>query len=297
MNWISEVPATLELPVTQSAALEPVPYLTRKRLGVRILGIVLGVPLTPVILVLIGAVRLTSPGPGLYQQRRVGLNGREFTMYKLRSMRRDAEDLSGPVWAAQKDNRVTPLGKFLRWTHLDELPQIFNVIRGEMDLVGPRPERPEIVDDLITQITDYQIRHAAMPGITGLAQVNLPPDQTIDCVRYKIAADQHYIRSASLWLDLRLIAATVLRSFGVRYALGARLLRVELPESLRQLANHVCDSETVEAAPCVRVVNARSPSLVDTAVFAAVTDTVVEDPEGDLTFDHASPMQPFHLPR
>lgn len=207
------------------------PYLARKRVAVKVIGTILAILLAPILLVLIGLVRLASPGPGLYRQKRVGLNGSEFTIYKLRSMRRDAESMTGPTWASEQDARITLFGRLLRYTHLDELPQIINVARGEMDFVGPRPERPEFVTPLLRQVDHYEHRLLSLPGITGIAQVNLPPDTTIDCVRKKVAADCHYIQTASLWLDMRLIAATILRVIGIRYHHGAKLLGVGLPSS------------------------------------------------------------------
>lgn len=219
-----------------SPPIAPAAYLHFKRIPVRIAGLIVGVALIPVILCLIVAVRLTSPGPGLYRQRRVGFRGNEFTIYKLRSMRQDAEALCGPIWAGKNDSRVTPIGNFLRWSHLDELPQILNVIRGEMDFVGPRPERPEIIEELVGLIENYNDRHESLPGITGIAQVNLPPDQELACVRKKVAADRYYIENASLWFDLRLISATLLRMVGIRYHHGAKLLGVELPAEILQQA-------------------------------------------------------------
>ncbi|QDV75125.1 UDP-glucose:undecaprenyl-phosphate glucose-1-phosphate transferase [Planctomycetes bacterium K2D] len=249
----SGMSATLELetfakdsdcePLEQFA---PSSYLRRKRLPVRLVGIVLGVCLAPLIAMLIVAVRLTSRGPGLYWQRRVGLHGREFTIYKLRSMRQDAESLSGPVWARKGDSRITPIGGFLRWSHLDELPQIINVIRGEMCFVGPRPERPEIIDEIIEEVDGYLDRHEAMPGITGVAQVNLPPDENVYCVRRKVAADKYYIENASLWLDIRLMLATFLRIAGIRYHYGARLLGVTLPVEVLKLEASLEDNALSE---------------------------------------------------
>ena len=128
------------------------PYLARKRVAVKVIGTILAILLAPILLVLIGLVRLASPGPGLYRQKRVGLNGSEFTIYKLRSMRRDAESMTGPTWASEQDARITLFGRLLRYTHLDELPQIINVARGEMDFVGPRPERPEFVTPLLLSL-------------------------------------------------------------------------------------------------------------------------------------------------
>jgi lipopolysaccharide/colanic/teichoic acid biosynthesis glycosyltransferase len=192
-------------------------YLNAKQLLDRVLGAVLLVLSLPLLAILVLAVRLSSRGPAIYRQTRVGLGGRIFTMYKLRSMRTDAEAASGPRWASSgNDPRVTPLGYWLRRLHLDELPQLFNLVRGEMSLVGPRPERPEFVSILSQQIPGYLDRLRVMPGITGLAQVNLPPDTDLDSVRRKLLLDLEYIRSASPHLDLRLIGCTALRLVGLR---------------------------------------------------------------------------------
>jgi lipopolysaccharide/colanic/teichoic acid biosynthesis glycosyltransferase len=156
-------------------------------------------------------VRLTSRGPAIYSQRRVGRNGRIFRMYKIRSMTHNAEAATGPAWTQGADPRITRVGHFLRKFHFDELPQLFNVLSGEMSLVGPRPERPEFVEILSRKIPDYRSRLAVRPGITGLAQINLPPDSDIDSVRRKLILDREYIRTAGFWLDLKLIACTALR--------------------------------------------------------------------------------------
>ena len=187
-----------------------------------------GLPLMAVCFVL---VRLTSPGPALFRQCRVGRNGVIFCLYKIRSMSLDAEARTGPAWTQAADPRITRIGHFLRKFHLDELPQLFNVIKGEMSLVGPRPERPEFVDILSRRISSYQDRLAALPGITGLAQVNLPPDSDLDSVRRKVILDLEYIKTANLSLDLRLIICTILRIFKLP-ALGLFGLyrNVKLPE-------------------------------------------------------------------
>jgi lipopolysaccharide/colanic/teichoic acid biosynthesis glycosyltransferase len=184
---------------------------------------------SPVILLLVAIVRLTSPGPGLFRQERTGWRGEEFWMYKIRTMYADAEKVSGPVWSTPGDSRVTPVGRVLRLLHLDELPQLINVARGEMDLVGPRPERPVFVARLGREISDYYARLQVRPGVTGLAQVNLPPDETVDCVRRKLAMDCMYIRDASLWLDLRILLCTFLRMLGIRHGRAVRWLRLERP--------------------------------------------------------------------
>src|SRR5206468_10815773 len=139
--------------------------------------------------VLMLLVRATSRGPAIFKQVRLGRGGRPYALYKIRSMAHDCERLTGPRWATAKDPRVTPLGRFLRRSHLDELPQLWNVIRGEMSLVGPRPERPEFVARLERQVPGYRERLGILPGITGLAQVQLPPDEDLDHVRRKVACD------------------------------------------------------------------------------------------------------------
>lgn len=192
----------------------------------RVLALVLLVPALPLMAVTIAVVRLTSRGPGIYRQTRVGIGGRNFVMRKIRTMRVDAEARSGPVWAQLSDPRVTPVGRLVRALHLDELPQLFNVLQGEMDLVGPRPERPEFTQWLGSEIPGYLNRLSVKPGITGLAQINLPPDTDLDSVRRKLALDLEYIHTRTLWLDARIVACTALRLFGVRSAAARRLLRL-----------------------------------------------------------------------
>jgi len=186
-------------------------YFARKPWVDRLLAGLLLVPALPIIGVLGILVRLTSRGPAWYRQKRVGKNGVVFTMYKLRSMRIDAEARSGAVWSTDDDHRVTPLGRLLRKFHLDELPQLFNVLRGDMSLVGPRPERPEFVHVLSESIPGYGGRLAIVPGVTGLAQLNLPADTDLDSVCRKLALDLEYAERASLLLDLRVIACTACR--------------------------------------------------------------------------------------
>jgi len=160
-------------------------------------------------------LKLTSRGPVLYSQIRLGLNGRPFTIYKIRTMVHNCEKSSGACWSPPSDPRVTPLGCILRATHLDELPQLWNILRGDMSLVGPRPERPEFVPALERAIPNYRGRLLVRPGITGLAQVQLPPDSDIPGVRRKVAHDLYYIRHFSWWLDLRILACTVLHLSGI----------------------------------------------------------------------------------
>ncbi len=193
----------------------------------RLVALVLLVPGLPLMAALAVLVRLTSRGPGIYRQTRSGLGGRTFTMLKLRSMTSDAEARTGAVWASHRDPRITPLGKFLRKYHLDELPQLLNVMKGEMSLVGPRPERPEIVEELVEKIPDYLDRLAVPPGVTGLAQVNLPPDTVLDDVRRKLVLDREYAAQANLGLDLRILLCTFARVCGVPNRLPRRLLGLD----------------------------------------------------------------------
>jgi len=152
---------------------------------------------------------LSSPGPIFYKQRRVGQGGREFEMYKFRSMRLDAERETGAVWACEDDNRVTPVGRWLRRTRLDELPQFINVLRGEMSLIGPRPERPEFVAELAHTIPFYRARHAVKPGITGWAQIRYHYGNSPQDARVKLEYDLYYVKHASLFLDLMIVLQTI----------------------------------------------------------------------------------------
>jgi lipopolysaccharide/colanic/teichoic acid biosynthesis glycosyltransferase len=197
----------------------------------RVLNLVLAlaalIPLLPVLLLIAVMVKLTSRGPILYTQVRVGLDrrepldlsrnhrresnlgGRPFTIYKFRTMRVDAEQGSGAVWAQQQDPRVTPVGRLLRQYRLDELPQLINVLKGEMNIVGPRPERPTIFAELREHIAEYPLRQRAKPGITGLAQINHHYDRSLEDVRTKVHYDLEYIRRQSVTEDFRIMLKTV----------------------------------------------------------------------------------------
>ena len=194
---------------------KPASYFQLKPQFSYVLGGLLFLISLPLLFALIVIIRCTSRGPAIYRQRRVGKNGAEFTMFKLRSMSIDAEHNSGPVWSQPSDPRVNFVGRILRKLHLDEIPQLWNVMRGEMDLFGPRPERPEITVILDREIDGYDQRHLVLPGITGLAQINLPPDTDIDSVRKKVLLDLEYISDATFWLDCRMFFATLLRLLGV----------------------------------------------------------------------------------
>ena len=151
----------------------------------------------------------TSPGPLFYRQQRVGRGGRDFEIYKFRSMVPNAEAQTGAVWAASNDNRITPMGRFLRKTRLDELPQFINILRGEMSLIGPRPERPEFVEELAHTIPFYRARHAVRPGLTGWAQVQYRYGSSHDDARIKLEYDLYYVKQVSILLDLRILLSTI----------------------------------------------------------------------------------------
>ena len=182
-----------------------------------LLSLAISVVAIPVIAAAWVIVRLTSSGPGFYSQMRVGLNGRVFRIYKIRTMYHNCEAVSGAKWSTQNDLRVTFVGRLLRKCHIDELPQLLNVLRGDMSLVGPRPERPEFVGLLAAKISGYAERLAVRPGVTGLAQIQLPPDTDIDSVRRKLMFDQCYVRTGSIWLDIRIILGTVVYLLGFSY--------------------------------------------------------------------------------
>jgi lipopolysaccharide/colanic/teichoic acid biosynthesis glycosyltransferase len=204
-------------------------------------------PGLPLIGLLVALIRLTSKGPGVYQQVRVGRGGKNYTMFKLRSMRVDAERGTGAVWAKQGDGRITPLGYWLRKLHLDELPQLFNVLRGEMSLIGPRPERPEFVKILVDEIPGYADRLHVLPGVTGLAQINLPADRDLNDVRRKIVLDREYLETGSLMLDLRILACTLLRMFGLRGERAMWLLRLERKVEIELGSPQFSEVSTVSA--------------------------------------------------
>ncbi|MDP6520456.1 MAG: TIGR03013 family PEP-CTERM/XrtA system glycosyltransferase [Planctomycetota bacterium] len=155
------------------------------------------------------AIRWDSKGPVLFTQERTGRDGRSFTLIKFRSMRTDAEALSGPVWATEDDPRITRVGRFIRKTRLDELPQLFNVFTGSMSLIGPRPERPHFVDELAEQIPYFKQRHIVQPGVTGWAQINHPYGNTVEDALEKLQYDLFYIKNQSFLFDLSILFSTI----------------------------------------------------------------------------------------
>jgi sugar transferase (PEP-CTERM system associated) len=180
-----------------------------------LIGMLLGAPFMALTAI---AVRLESGLPVLYRQERVGENGRVFTLYKFRSMRLDAEQ-GTPIWAKTEDERVTPVGRFIRMTRLDELPQLWNVFRGDMSFVGPRPERPFFVAQLSQQMAFYEQRHAVKPGLTGWAQVKYRYGASVEDALEKLRYDLYYVKHLSLFFDLSILADTVKV---VLFAKGAR---------------------------------------------------------------------------
>ncbi|HXF76905.1 MAG TPA: undecaprenyl-phosphate glucose phosphotransferase [Methylomirabilota bacterium] len=175
--------------------------------------------LAPLMALIAVAIKSTSRGPVFYRQERMGLDGRRFTMLKFRTMVEDAEKHTGPVWASDDDPRVTAVGRWLRATSLDELPQLINVLRGEMSLVGPRPERPPLIEEFRSAVPKYMLRHKMKAGMTGWAQVNGWRGNT--SLKHRIEYDLDYIENWSLWRDIKILAQTLLGGFRNRRARGA----------------------------------------------------------------------------
>ena len=232
-------------------------------------ALILLIPGLPIMLFLIILVHITSPGPAIYKQRRVGKDGKVFNLMKIRTMLKDAEAKTGPVWTAKNDPRITRLGRILRPLHLDELPQLFNVLFGQMALIGPRPERPEFTAILEKKIPGYMFRTSVLPGITGLAQINLPPDSDLDSVRRKLVLDSEYINNANLMMDLRIFFCTSLRIIGLPGKSCARVAGiaredVEIPEYMRYHEDglQVSSSQKVETT-IAKESDSSSPSSIN----------------------------------
>jgi sugar transferase (PEP-CTERM system associated) len=179
-----------------------------------ILAAALLIVFSPIMLVSALMVKFTSPGPILFRQKRVGRGDRVFTLFKFRSMYADAEARTGAVWAVRNDPRITSIGRFLRQSRFDELPQLYNVLRGDMALAGPRPERPEFVKTLSDKIPYYRQRHCVKPGITGWAQINYKYGDTTEDTLIKLEYDLYYIKNRSLRLDLQIMASTFVTVLG-----------------------------------------------------------------------------------
>jgi lipopolysaccharide/colanic/teichoic acid biosynthesis glycosyltransferase len=224
---MSPTPARVRVSGAHAAVQEDEAEMAAHRvMNVVLAGVALFIAL-PLLLLIAIAVKLTSRGGIFYTQERVGLDrrtpgrdpgdhrrtrdlgGRPFTIYKFRTMQVDAEQATGAVWATQNDPRITAVGRFLRQYRLDELPQLLNVLRGEMNIVGPRPERPTIFAELREHISEYPQRQRAKPGITGLAQIYHHYDRSLDDVRTKVRYDLEYIRRRSVGEDLRIMFLTI----------------------------------------------------------------------------------------
>jgi lipopolysaccharide/colanic/teichoic acid biosynthesis glycosyltransferase len=200
-----------------------------------ILAALLLVLSSPVVLLAMAAVLLTSRGSVIYSQERLGRNAKRFRIFKIRTMYHRCEASTGPVWALPSgDPRVTLVGRFLRKTHIDEFPQLWNVLRGEMSLVGPRPERPEFVSQLEVAIPRYRDRMLVRPGITGLAQVQLPPDTTLDDVQRKLTCDLYHVQRVNFWLDVRILLNTVSNVLGIPSAPVRTFLRIPSGEPIER---------------------------------------------------------------
>jgi lipopolysaccharide/colanic/teichoic acid biosynthesis glycosyltransferase len=191
--------------------------------GISFIGLLIALP----ILIVTGlAIKITSSGPMFYTQVRVGKDGRLFNIIKFRTMRADAEFQTGPVWTKKNDSRVTSIGRFLRETHIDELPQLINVLKGDMSIIGPRPERPHFVDMLNDEIRGYTRRLAVKPGITGLAQCYCKYDETIRDVKRKLRYDVLYIKNRCWMLDVEIIWRTLSVSLlGGKHQIPGKLFR------------------------------------------------------------------------
>jgi len=226
-------------PIRESA---PSGYVAVKTAGEWLIALMLVIVTSPLMLVLALAVKLTSSGPAFYAQTRLGKFGRHYRILKLRTMRNNAEAHTGPVWASQDDVRITKIGRILRDTHLDELPQLWNVLRGEMGLIGPRPERPELAARLERQMPQFSERLKVRPGITGLAQMLVPADDPSDPMlrvsRMKLSNDLLYVRKMSFLLDTRIAFSTFCYFFSAGISSIGR-------SSIRKYGRHAVDQYKV----------------------------------------------------
>jgi lipopolysaccharide/colanic/teichoic acid biosynthesis glycosyltransferase len=220
-------------------------YLASRTIIERVLALIVLLLTAPLLLAMAACVKLTSRGPALYAQIRVGKGGRPFVLYKLRTMTHNCEKNSGPRWSAPGDPRVTRLGRFLRRTHLDELPQLWNIVRGDMSWIGPRPERPEFLPVLERALPRYRQRLLVRPGVTGLAQVQLPADTDLHSVRRKLAYDLYYIRMLSPWIDLKILVCTGLHVLGVPYHFLRRVVFLPSPERVEDTYKDLTSDATL----------------------------------------------------
>jgi lipopolysaccharide/colanic/teichoic acid biosynthesis glycosyltransferase len=204
-------------------------YVSVKSVAEWIASLAMFIVLAPLVGALGILVKLSSPGPAFYSQIRLGRYGKPYRIFKLRTMSHNCEAKTGAVWSSGlSDPRVTRFGRLLRDTHLDELPQLWNVLRGDMSLIGPRPERPEIASKIDQALPRYRHRLMVRPGVTGLAQVQLPPDSDLESVRRKLAYDLHYVREVTFMLDMKILLATFFHFLASAInAVGAALVKNE----------------------------------------------------------------------
>lgn len=180
-------------------------YETAKRFIDVILGIVLNITFLPLMIIIAVLIKITSKGPVIYKQKRIGKNDEPFILYKFRTM---IDNHSGPLWTTEKDGRLTAIGKILRYAHLDELPQLINILKGDISFIGPRPERSELAK-MYSQLPYYEIRHIIKPGLTGWAQLNYKPSASLEEAQEKLQYDIYYIKNRSLFLDFLIVLKTI----------------------------------------------------------------------------------------
>ena len=276
-------PATIRPPQFATATVEsqesdapaalivtPAWYVPVKRCFDFVAALVLLVVAAPILLAGALLVKLTSRGPAFYRQVRVGLDGRPFTLLKLRTMRHNAEAETGPVWSTANDPRITPLGDLLRRTHIDEFPQLLNVALGQMSLVGPRPERPEFVARLDLEVPGYRERLEVRPGITGLAQMRLPADSTVECVRRKVVHDIYYVEHASPWLDFKLLCMTAWRLVSEIASFCSKFIAVPTSKEIERGYRRAMNIATIEPGA------ERLPVALSPIATSAVVESVPE---------------------
>jgi lipopolysaccharide/colanic/teichoic acid biosynthesis glycosyltransferase len=204
-----------------------------------VLGVALLIATAPVMLLAMVIIKLTSRGPAVYTQTRLGKNGKPFVIYKLRTMAHQCESSTGARWCVPNDPRITWLGRFLRKTHIDELPQLWNILKGEMSLIGPRPERPEFVPKLELAIPHYRGRLLVKPGVTGLAQVQLPPDTNLASVKVKLSYDLYYVSHANLWFDLRILLCTLCKLGAIPFHVLRRMFALPTLETVESQTRQI----------------------------------------------------------
>jgi exopolysaccharide biosynthesis polyprenyl glycosylphosphotransferase len=184
-------------------------YIAMKRVFDVVLAIIFLILTGPLMAIIAALIKLDTPGPAIFRQERVGMRGKKFTVFKFRSMRQDAEKQTGPTWAKENDERTTTIGAFIRKCRLDELPQFYNVLKGDMSFIGPRPERPYFVELLKQKLQYYDLRHYVKPGITGWAQVMYPYGASVEDAYHKLQYDLYYTKNASLGFDLLTLLKTL----------------------------------------------------------------------------------------